>query len=69
MRTSSRFIPIAFCAAAAATLAGCTINRTVALDVPAAPTTVTTVPAVVTTPAPTIVTPAPSVVTPAVIVR
>ena len=65
MLTSSRFIPIACCAAVAATLAGCTINRTV-LDTP----TVATYPAVVM-PAPIVVTPAPTVVTPApaVIVR
>ncbi len=71
MRTSSRSITIASCAAIAALLGGCTINRTVALDtVPA--TTVATVPAVVT-PAPAVVTtPAPAIVTtpaPAVIVR
>jgi outer membrane lipoprotein SlyB len=47
MRTSSRFVPIASCAAVAAALAGCTYNRTVSLDVP----TVRAAPAVVAVPA------------------
>ena len=69
MRTSSRLIPIAACAAVAAVLAGCTINRTLAVETAPAPA-VATVPAVVTTPAPTVITPAPTVITPApVIVR
>jgi hypothetical protein len=59
MLTSSRFIPIASCAAFAAALAGCTYNRTVSLDTPAP---VATAPAVVM-PSPTIVSPAPAVVT------
>jgi len=61
MRTISRFIPIASCAAVAAMLAGCTVTRTVAYDRPV--TTVATVPAVVT-PAPVYVSPAPVIVAP-----
>jgi hypothetical protein len=59
MRTSSRFIPIASFVAVAAALAGCTYNRTVAVE--PAPV-LATVPAVVT-PAPTVISPAPAVVT------
>ena len=53
MRTSSRFVPIASCAAVAAALAGCSYTRTVSLDVPptAAVATVPVAPAVVTVPA------------------
>jgi outer membrane lipoprotein SlyB len=62
MRTSSRSVPIASCAAIAAVLGGCTYNRTVALDVPPSVTTVAAAPAVVTVPA------APAVVTTAAVV-
>jgi len=63
MRTSSRFVSIAYCAAAAAVLAGCSYTRTVSLDVPptATVTTVPVAPAVVTVPA------APAVVTTAAV--
>ncbi len=52
MRTSSRFVAIASCAAAAAVLGGCTTTRTVSLNVP------TPVPAVAA--APVTVVPAPT---------
>jgi len=61
MRTSSRFIPIAFFVAVAAALAGCTYNRTVAVEptptVATVPAVVTPAPAVVTTPGSVVVTP------------
>jgi outer membrane lipoprotein SlyB len=52
MRTSSsRFVPVASCAAVAAALAGCSYTtRTVSLDVPPTVTTVPVAPAVVTVP-------------------
>jgi outer membrane lipoprotein SlyB len=56
MRSSSHFTSIASCAAVAALLAGCTLNRTVSLNVPPQPVVAT---------APAVVAPAPVVVTPA----
>lgn len=52
MRTSSRFVSIASCAAAAAVLGGCTVTRSVSLDTP------TPLPAVAA--APVTVVPAPT---------
>jgi hypothetical protein len=51
MRSSSRFVPIASCAAVAAALAGCSYTRTVSLDAPPTVAAVPVAPAVVTVPA------------------